>query len=231
MDEEWSSVVEQALQYASPLPVLEVRSDDTTSGTETPRDRVDTESAPATSTTNPVPVNSTASDTYPEFSNISHSASNVETLHYPQEVSKDLNSAGSNSVGHSRSFLDLVSTTVSVDKDHCENNDGSKSSTSGQNDTISYCINSSISTQSSVVSSHVITMSESVSKDACNSNSSAEKDVNSTEPKAKKTRKRVKHPDPPPEPILPPCSVCDEKSSGYHYGANTCEACKVSPGP
>ena len=29
------------------------------------------------------------------------------------------------------------------------------------------------------------------------------------------------------EPILPPCEVCEEKSSGYHYGANTCEACKV----
>ena len=29
-------------------------------------------------------------------------------------------------------------------------------------------------------------------------------------------------------PILPPCEVCGEKSSGYHYGANTCEACKVS---
>ncbi len=29
------------------------------------------------------------------------------------------------------------------------------------------------------------------------------------------------------EPILPPCEVCGEKSSGYHYGANTCEACKV----
>ncbi len=29
------------------------------------------------------------------------------------------------------------------------------------------------------------------------------------------------------EPVLPPCEVCGEKSSGYHYGANTCEACKV----
>ena len=27
--------------------------------------------------------------------------------------------------------------------------------------------------------------------------------------------------------MLPPCAVCDEKSAGFHYGANTCEACKV----
>ena len=29
------------------------------------------------------------------------------------------------------------------------------------------------------------------------------------------------------EPLLPPCCVCGEKASGFHYGANTCEACKV----
>ena len=33
---------------------------------------------------------------------------------------------------------------------------------------------------------------------------------------------------PPPPPMLPPCRVCGEKASGFHYGANTCEACKVS---
>ncbi len=33
---------------------------------------------------------------------------------------------------------------------------------------------------------------------------------------------------PPPPPMLPPCRVCAEKASGFHYGANTCEACKVS---
>ena len=26
---------------------------------------------------------------------------------------------------------------------------------------------------------------------------------------------------------LPPCRVCGEKASGFHYGVNTCEACKV----
>ena len=36
--------------------------------------------------------------------------------------------------------------------------------------------------------------------------------------------------DVPPKPshILPPCRVCGDKASGFHYGANTCEACKVS---
>lgn len=29
-------------------------------------------------------------------------------------------------------------------------------------------------------------------------------------------------------PFLPPCRVCGEKASGFHYGVNTCEACKVS---
>jgi len=27
---------------------------------------------------------------------------------------------------------------------------------------------------------------------------------------------------------LPPCRVCGDMASGFHYGANTCEACKVS---
>ena len=30
-----------------------------------------------------------------------------------------------------------------------------------------------------------------------------------------------------PSHILPPCRVCGDKASGFHYGANTCEACKV----
>jgi len=29
------------------------------------------------------------------------------------------------------------------------------------------------------------------------------------------------------QPMLPPCRVCSEKASGFHYGVNTCEACKV----
>jgi hypothetical protein len=28
-------------------------------------------------------------------------------------------------------------------------------------------------------------------------------------------------------PLLPPCVVCGVTSTGFHYGANTCEACKV----
>lgn len=31
---------------------------------------------------------------------------------------------------------------------------------------------------------------------------------------------------PPSTPLLPPCRICGEKASGFHYGANTCEACK-----
>ena len=27
--------------------------------------------------------------------------------------------------------------------------------------------------------------------------------------------------------MLPPCRICNEKASGFHYGVNTCEACKV----
>ena len=27
--------------------------------------------------------------------------------------------------------------------------------------------------------------------------------------------------------MLPPCRICGEIASGFHYGANTCEACKV----
>ena len=29
------------------------------------------------------------------------------------------------------------------------------------------------------------------------------------------------------QPMLPPCRVCADQATGYHYGVNTCEACKV----
>ena len=32
---------------------------------------------------------------------------------------------------------------------------------------------------------------------------------------------------PPDGNLLPPCRVCGAKASGLHYGANTCESCKV----
>lgn len=32
---------------------------------------------------------------------------------------------------------------------------------------------------------------------------------------------------PKPTLWLPPCRVCGDKASGFHYGVNTCEACKV----
>lgn len=29
------------------------------------------------------------------------------------------------------------------------------------------------------------------------------------------------------KPYLPPCKICGATATGFHYGANTCEACKV----
>ena len=54
-----------------------------------------------------------------------------------------------------------------------------------------------------------------------------------TEEKPVKRKRNRRKPDPdelplaPPVTILPPCAICGSKSSGFHYGANTCEACKV----
>jgi Zinc finger, C4 type (two domains) len=49
-------------------------------------------------------------------------------------------------------------------------------------------------------------------------------------PKKRQKKKSIdadKKPSTVPEPMLPPCRICPEKASGFHYGANTCEACKV----
>ena len=43
-----------------------------------------------------------------------------------------------------------------------------------------------------------------------------------TESSAGATRKFSTH-------VLPPCRVCGAQATGFHYGANTCEPCKVRP--
>ena len=45
--------------------------------------------------------------------------------------------------------------------------------------------------------------------------------------KRKRKRGKLQPPLPPPVVVLPQCVVCGNNSSGFHYGANTCEACKV----
>lgn len=43
-----------------------------------------------------------------------------------------------------------------------------------------------------------------------------------------KPKKKHRKNKPPDADMLPPCRVCGEKASGLHYGANTCEPCKVT---
>ena len=47
---------------------------------------------------------------------------------------------------------------------------------------------------------------------------------NGSPPPEKKMRAKYK---PSRPPVLPPCRVCGDRASGFHYGVNTCEACKV----
>ncbi|XP_052797497.1 nuclear receptor subfamily 1 group D member 2-like [Mya arenaria] len=47
--------------------------------------------------------------------------------------------------------------------------------------------------------------------------------VSVDEPPCKKPRPKYK---PSRPPLLPPCRVCGDRASGFHYGVNTCEACK-----
>lgn len=222
MDEEWSSVVEQALQYASPLPVLEVTSTDT-SGTETSHACISAVTMPHFNSFRNVQQNSSMLETHNNLNDSGDLQHNSATSLHPHSIGNDVISKDNNSNRCTQTFLDLVSVTEG--KDHYDDVITSNNLPTDQTGTISHHTGSTISTSTNNDEAPSSTTTGTVPNTSSMCEPSIESERNS-EPKVKKTRKRVRNPDPPPEPILPPCSVCDEKSSGYHYGANTCEACK-----
>ncbi|XP_045180934.2 nuclear receptor ROR-beta-like [Mercenaria mercenaria] len=213
MDDDLSSVIEHALQYASPLPVLEVTSTDNPS-TAIQQDNSDT--ANILQLNNDITKNNGTDNVDASSEN----SATCDTLLYGHRVTID--TTGND--GSNGGILNLL--PVTLERQH-DRNEIDNSVNVGQLNIDLYATqhepvqNVTVSINSRPVPEH--TVSSSFSPSSCSLQVESPSNVI---PKVKKTRKRVKNPDPPPEPILPPCSICDEKSSGYHYGANTCEACK-----
>lgn len=194
MDEDVPDILQQALLYASALPVSPYMQDMINDSLE----------------------NYLEEGNHPEYTCINLDLplpDQVDSLMRPLENidRSDTHRTGEDivSVGISEDFLDpdfnQLLQTVAVPHVHSNSTSGDISDVlvinKSENTTLQFQNNVSRHTESTV-------------------------ETDDVKPTRKRRRKREKHPGPHPEPILPPCSVCEEKSSGYHYGVNTCEACK-----
>lgn len=237
MNEDLSSIIEHALMYASPLPVTTAAGNLETSGERDVSCISHGEHSPYSST-------------FPTFSQLNNVQA-FETVPTNNVAADNLNSQNKLAESVIEKYIedtlqfsaaeDISDTIQDLDSEYSSVNDNSLSVLTNQPQSQSMTTSDSVLpvqtdtciTHDSLPNRPDVTVlppeaykdNESVQERS--SSPSIDLSASGDTQKQKKKRNREKNPGPRPEPHLPSCSICNEKSTGFHYGANTCEACKV----